>query len=143
MYIESVISDLSQKNAVSYIIYCLIHSDRHQTQLKKMDEPRRCPSLDNKHCANDHIHYCDVIMIASASLIISVSIFYLTVASCADQRKHQSSASLAFVRGNSPVTGPVARKMFSFDDVIMAWELLFRTIGLSTLSVWGTRKMPE
>ena len=42
-----------------------------------------------------------------------------------DQRKHQSSASLAFVRGihrwpvNSPHKGPVTRKMFPFDDVIM------------------------
>ena len=43
----------------------------------------------------------------------------------ADQRKHQSSASLAFVRGihrwpvNSPHKGPVTRKMFPFDDIIM------------------------
>ena len=43
----------------------------------------------------------------------------------ADQRKHQSSASLAFVKGihrwpvNSPLKGPVTRKMFPFDDVIM------------------------
>ena len=43
----------------------------------------------------------------------------------ADQRKYQSSASLAFVRGihrwpvNSPHQGPVTRKMFPFDDVIM------------------------
>ena len=43
----------------------------------------------------------------------------------ADQIKHQSSASLAFVRGihrspvNSPHKGPVTRKMFPFDDVIM------------------------
>ena len=41
------------------------------------------------------------------------------------QRKHQSSASLAFVRRihrgpvNSPHKGPVTRKMFPFDDVIM------------------------
>ena len=40
-----------------------------------------------------------------------------------DQRKHQSSESLAFVRGihrwlvNSPHKGPVTRKMFSFNDV--------------------------
>ena len=40
-------------------------------------------------------------------------------------RKHQSSASLAFVRGihrgpvNSPHKWPVTRKMFPFDDVIM------------------------
>ena len=43
----------------------------------------------------------------------------------ADQRKHQSPVSLAFVRGihrwpvNSPDKGPVTRKMFPFDDVIM------------------------
>ena len=43
----------------------------------------------------------------------------------ADQRKHQSSVSLAFVRGihrwsgNSPHKWPVTWKMFPFDDVIM------------------------
>ena len=42
-----------------------------------------------------------------------------------DQRKHQSSASLAFVWGihrwpeNSPHKWPVTMKMFPFDDVIM------------------------
>ena len=41
------------------------------------------------------------------------------------KKNHQSSASLAFVRGihhwpvNSPHKGPVTRKMFPFDDVIM------------------------
>ena len=41
-------------------------------------------------------------------------------------KKNQSSASLAFVQGshrwpvNSPHKGPVTRKMFSFDDVIMS-----------------------
>ena len=44
-----------------------------------------------------------------------------------DQRNHQSSASLAFVRGihrwpvNSPHKGPVTQKMFPFDDVIMCF----------------------
>ena len=44
------------------------------------------------------------------------------------QRKHQSSASLAFVRGihqwpmNSPHKGPVTREMFLFDDVIMRFR---------------------
>ena len=52
-------------------------------------------------------------------------IVYTTVYSDADQSKHQSSASLAFVRGihrgpvNSPHKWPVTRKMFPFDDVIM------------------------
>ena len=70
-------------------------------------------------------HYSDVIMSVLASQITAVSIVYSTVCLGADQRKHQSSASLAFVRGihrstvNSTHKGPVTRKMFPFDDVIM------------------------
>ena len=65
-----------------------------------------------------------------ASQITSLTIVYSTVYSGADQIKHQSSASLAFVRGihrwpvNSPHKGPVTRKMFPFDDVIMCTALL-------------------
>ena len=70
-------------------------------------------------------HYGDVIMGAIASQITSLTIVYSTVYSDVDQRKHQSSASLAFVWGihrgpvNSPQKWPVTRKMFPFDDVIM------------------------
>ena len=70
-------------------------------------------------------HYSDVTMGAIASEITSLTIVYSTVYSDADQRKHQSSASLVFVRGidrgpvNSPHKWPVTRKMFPFDDVIM------------------------
>ena len=70
-------------------------------------------------------HYYDVIMGAMASQITSLTIVYSTVYSHADQSKHQSSTSLAFVRGfnrgpvNSPHKWPVTRKMFPFDDVIM------------------------
>ena len=59
------------------------------------------------------------------SQITSLTVVYSTVYSDVDQRKNQSSASLAFVRGdspgpvNSPHKGPVTRKMFPFDDVIM------------------------
>ena len=45
------------------------------------------------------IHSSDVIMSAMASRITSLTIVYSTVYSVTDQRKHQSSASLAFVRG--------------------------------------------
>ena len=78
--------------------------------------------------ALSHQHITTVtsyIMNAMASLITGASIVYSTVCSDADQRKHESSASLAFVRGihrwpvNSPHKGPVMRKMFPFDDVIM------------------------
>ena len=44
------------------------------------------------------IHYRDVIVRAMASQITSLTIAYLNVYSGADQRKHQSSVSLAFVR---------------------------------------------
>ena len=44
-------------------------------------------------------HYSDVIKDAMASQITSLAIVFSTVYSGADQRKHQSSASLAFVRG--------------------------------------------
>ena len=66
-------------------------------------------------------HYGDVIMGTIASQITSLTIVYATVYSDADQRKHQSSASLAFVRGihrgpvNSPHKWPVTRKMFPRD----------------------------
>ena len=65
-----------------------------------------------------------------ASQITSLTIVYSIVYSGTDQRKHQSSASLAFVRGihrgpvNSPHKGPVTRKMFPFDDVIMLSKIV-------------------
>ena len=43
--------------------------------------------------------YTDVIMTTMASLINSLTVVYSTVYSDTDQRKHQSSASLAFVWG--------------------------------------------
>ena len=70
-------------------------------------------------------HYDDVIMDAIASQITSLTIVYSIVYSGVNQRKHQSSASLAFVREihrgpvNFPHKWPVTRKMFPFDDVIM------------------------
>ena len=45
------------------------------------------------------IHYVDFIMTTMASQITSLTIVYSTIYSDADQRKHQSSASLAFVWG--------------------------------------------
>ena len=66
-----------------------------------------------------------ITMGAITSLITSLTIVYSTVYSDADQRKHQSSASLAFVRGihrgpvNPPHKWPVTLKIFPFDDVIM------------------------
>ena len=63
----------------------------------------------------------DVMVSQITSLTIVCSIVY----SGANQRKHQSSTSLAFVRGihrwpvKSPHKRPVTRKMVPFDDVII------------------------
>ena len=69
-------------------------------------------------------HYNDVIMSVMATRITSLTIVYSTVYSGEDQGKHQSSVSLALVRGihwwpvNSLHKWPVTRKMFPFDNVI-------------------------
>ena len=75
-------------------------------------------------------------MSVMASQITSLKFVYSSIYSGANQRKHQSFASLAFVRGihrrpvNSPHKGPVTRKMFPFDDVIM--NGLCETVGITT-----------
>ena len=86
---------------------------------------------------NDRVHhYDDVIMSAMASQITSLTFVYSSAYSGADQRKHQSSASLAFVRGihrwpvNSPHKGPETWKMFPFNDVIMR-DPIFVIAGLA------------
>ena len=72
-----------------------------------------------------HNHYSDVIMGEMTSQITSLATVYSIVYSDADQRKHQSSASLAFVQGihrwpvTFPLKGPVTRKMFPFDCLII------------------------
>ena len=92
-------------------------------------------------------------MSAMASQITSLTSVYSTVCLGADQRKHQSSTTLAFVRGihrwpvNSPHKGPVTRRMFPFDDVIMLshccavcntvkyWSVFYRDAVVLTLLV--------
>ena len=85
-------------------------------------------------------------MDAIASQITSLTIVYSMVYSHADQRKHQSSASLAFVRGihrgpvNSPHKWPVTRNMFPFDDVIMRKLACFVEMALwwpNTVYFWS------
>ena len=94
--------DLDTSPLTFYIIFT------YQTKANKSD----CSGLTNWLFLQ---HYSDVIMGA---------IVYSTVYSDADQRKHQSYASLAFVREihrgpvNSPRKWPVTQKVFPFDDVI-------------------------
>ena len=82
---------------------------------------------------------------AMASQITSLTIVNSTVYWGADQRKHQNSASLAFVREihrwpvNSPRKWPVTQTMFPFDDVIM-WNnydvLSTGVLGTNIIRFW-------
>ena len=84
-------------------------------------------------------HYNDVIMTTMASQITSLTVVYSIVYS--DQSKHQSSASLAFVRRihrwpvNSPHKRPVTRKIFPFDDVVMINHSM---VGHLSVNNWGS-----
>ena len=91
------------------------------------------------------MHYDDVIMDWIASQITSLPVVCSIVYSDVNQRKHQSSASLAFVREihrgpvNFPHKWPVTRKMFPFDDVIM--EHVRR--GMNPLSCSSYEPLPS
>ena len=74
-------------------------------------------------------HYNDVIMGTIASQITRLMVVFSNFYRYADQRKHQSSASLADVRGihrglvNSPHRWTVTRKMFPFDVIMVCLGL--------------------
>ena len=95
-----------------------------------------------------------------ASHIISLTTVYSIVYSDADQRKHQSSASLAFMLGihrwpvNSPHKWPVTRKMFPFDDAscilkmryFFNWNITwYESTALYTCARWqiGTKPLTD
>ena len=84
---------------------------------------------------------------AIASQITSLTIVYSNVYSDADQRKHQSSASLALVLGGhrgpgiSPHKRPVTRKIFPFDDVIIASQVLLGHSGQFSQSTTTIKHM--
>ena len=104
----------------------------NRTDSQKCDKAPVCITLRWRH------------MDAMASQITS-QIVYSIVYPGADQRKHQSPASLAFVRGfhrwpvNCPHKGQVTRKMFPFDDVIMKCAVLYCITLSCTAQLWKPR----
>ena len=97
--------------------------------------------------SQQHIcHYDDVKMTMLASQLTSLTVVYSIVYSGVNQRKHQSSASLAFVREihrgpvNFPHKWPVTRKMFPFDDVIMQSACLIKPRGVDNYNIVNTNK---
>ena len=104
------LSTLISLDVTSTIIYKTKHKpDRPFYKIWASTETTQC------RWEQSPLHYDDVTMSAMASQITSLTIVSI-VYSGADQRKHQSSASLAFVRGihrwpvNSPHKWPVTRK---------------------------------
>ena len=95
-----------------------------------------------------YLHYNDVTMSKIASQITNLTIVYSTVYSGPDQTNHQSSASLAFVRGihrgpvNSPHKWPVTRKMFPFGDVIISTNKS-NASGVKELVRWSHANEPK
>ena len=70
-----------------------------------------------------HMHYSDVIMSAMLSQITGVSIVCSSVCRGADQRIHQSSASLTLVGGNLPATrGFPSQRASDVENVPTSWH---------------------
>ena len=82
--------------------------------------------------------YSDFIMGVVTSPITSLTIVYSTVYSGADQRKHQSSASLAICAGNSPVTGEFPAQMTSNVENVSIWWRHHEIIAIVLLVQWKT-----
>ena len=102
-----------------------ISGGTHVVLLPKSNNRRKPSAVRHLDKHDLTTHYNDVRMGTMAYQITSLTIVSPTGYSEADQRKHQSSGLLAFVRAihrwpvNSPHKGPVTRKTFPFDDVIM------------------------
>ena len=109
-----------------------------------------------KYSLRINCHFCDFITITMASwwarwrLKSPTSQLFTQPFNQADKKKHQSSASLAFLRGihrwpvNLPHKGPVTRKMFPFGDVIMTETVTFhfQKAGVRTIRLTLSRGRP-
>ena len=86
-------------------------------------------------------HHGDVIISAMASQITRFTIVYLTVYPGADQRKHQSSASVAFVR---PETGEFPAQRASnadfFHFMTSSWNWVFMFISTILKRVYSVER---
>ena len=117
--------------------YFKFNTMNHNLTLLQSTSSESCPQFTP--CRVLLYHCNDVIMSAMASQITSLTSVYPTVYAGADQRQHQSSASLAFVWGihrwavNSPHKGPVTQEIFPFDDVIMFISLADYSLTLNSL----------
>ena len=90
---------IENRRLISLTIVCSqLKSDIKSSLPEFKQNPSDCNNFCTWHDSTAIVHYNDVIMGAMASQITSLTIVYSSVYSATDQRKHQSSASLAFVR---------------------------------------------
>ena len=81
-----------------YLSLCMYVFQQSHSLLDKSDIVRHvCTNAPSSQ--QFYHHHIDVTMTTVASQITSLAVVYSIVYSDADERKHQSSASLAFVRG--------------------------------------------
>ena len=80
-----------------------------------------------------YIHYNDVIMSAMSSQLTSLTIVYSTFYSGAGQRKHQSSASLAFVWGIHPCFWIPPQRASNAESISIWWR--HHAQGVSVMSI--------
>ena len=112
-----------------------IESGESTTAHQKWSEVKYCGilSLSRKMpqpC--EWAHYSDVIMGAMTSQFASLTIVYSTVSSGIDQRKHQSSAALAFVR----VTGECTSQKVSNAENVYVWWRHHECIALKRWAIY-------
>ena len=79
--------------------HCILQGFKDALCLPLTENCALCQFVITGGTGGCHHHYIDVIITTMASQITSLTIVYSTLYSGADQRKHQSSASLAFVWG--------------------------------------------
>ena len=117
---------IRKKNRRGYLVKIMCNTFYHINMVNilfKLNQITVCQMCTkHKHLATEiysnDSRYTGVAMSAMASHIIGISSVFSTVCSCAHHRKHQSSASLAFLRGidrwpmDSSHKRPVTRKCF-------------------------------
>ena len=107
---------LQVEDAFLCIISCRLHKVEYVVRFISNIIKKRHSLYRKQSFSAMGVHYNGAIMSAMAYQITRLTVVYWTVYSRADERKHQSSAPLAFVRG---IPRTVTRKMFPFDNVIM------------------------
>ena len=112
------VGDREVGDRMHFLLLIGLPSHHHNSQCGWL-RSQFCTQYTGNNAWDGAMHYTDVITGAMASQITSLTIVYSTVYSGADQRKHQSSASLC--TGNSPGIGEFPAQMASNAEHVSIW----------------------